>query len=79
MLTKEAYDYGKEDEYDSEEGGHGEEHEGDHDENMSYGGPFSSMKMTQLSSKQILFTGYTKRTGDISFAAWEPEENHKTQ
>ena len=37
------------------------------------------MKMTQLNGKQILFTGYHKNTGDIGFAAWEPEENHNTK
>ena len=35
--------------------------------------------MTQLNGSQILFTAYNKRTGDISFASWEPEENHKTK
>ena len=55
-----------------------DEHEGEHDE-LNSGGPFNQMKMTQLNCRQILFAGYHKNTGDIGFAAWEPEENHNTK
>ena len=76
LLTKEEGDYGQEHD-DDEEGDHGE-HSGSHDE-LNRNGPFNQMKMTQLNGRQILFAGYHKNTGDIGFAAWEPEENHNTK